>query len=111
MFLGIPRFDEKIAPEPNTGCWLWSGAVCGNGYGSIKHEGRAMGAHVFAWEHATGRKMRRGWHLLHRCDTPLCCNPKHLKPGYPKTNMRDMIRKGRGRGQWTQETRPNRSRA
>ena len=106
MYLGIPRFDDKIAPEPNTGCWLWTGAVAGNGYPSFKVEGRAVGAHVFAWETFHGRKMRRHWKLMHRCDTPLCCNPHHLKPGHHKTNMRDMIRKGRGKGQWTAENRP-----
>src|ERR1700754_4656307 len=111
MFLGIPRFDDKIMPIPETGCWIWMGAVAGNGYGSIKHHGRAVGAHVFAWEHHHHRKMRRHWKLLHRCDTPLCCNPHHLRPGLHRTNMRDMIAKGRGKGQWTPLTRPVRAKA
>ena len=29
------RFWAKVYPEPNTGCWLWSGATTGNGYGII----------------------------------------------------------------------------
>jgi hypothetical protein len=116
MFLGIPRFDDKISPEPNTGCWLWTGAVAGNGYPSFKHCGSAVGAHCFAYrtwrkaEIAAGRPapppLRKGQKLMHKCDTPLCCNPLHHKPGSHMANMRDMIAKGRGKGQWTPETRP-----
>lgn len=109
IFLGIPRFDEKIELDPATGCWLWRGAIAGNGYGSIKHCGAAVGAHCFAYR--IWRKMEldegrvhppllRGMVLMHRCDTPLCCNPEHGKPGTHTENMRDMIRKGRGKGQW-----------
>lgn len=30
------RFDSKYIPEPNTGCWIWTGAISGGtGYGSF----------------------------------------------------------------------------
>ncbi len=29
------RFWDKVVPEPNSGCWLWIGAVTPTGYGVI----------------------------------------------------------------------------
>jgi hypothetical protein len=25
----------KISPEPNTGCWIWTGAISDTGYGNV----------------------------------------------------------------------------
>lgn len=33
--------------------------------------------------------------MLHRCDTPACCNPSHLFLGTAKANHDDMAAKGR----------------
>jgi HNH endonuclease len=38
--------------------------------------------------------------VLHTCDNPPCCNPRHLFLGTPKDNTDDMISKGRARF-WT----------
>lgn len=97
MFTGVERIDAKIEPVPHCGCWLWTGAVAGNGYGSVREPGtgKRVGAHKLVYELVTGHKVRRGLVLLHACDTPTCCNPAHLKPGKHLTNMRDMVRKGR----------------
>jgi hypothetical protein len=40
-------------------------------------------------------KIPTGLHVLHHCDNPPCCNPKHLFVGTDKDNIEDMIRKGR----------------
>jgi hypothetical protein len=101
VITGVMRFDEKLMPVPECGCWIWTGAVAGNGYGSFKDCGTAVGAHAFAWRTFFKRSIPKGKKLMHRCDTPLCCNPMHLKPGSHTANMRDMIRKGRGRGQFS----------
>lgn len=97
MLTGIERIDAKLMPVPHCGCWLWTGAVAGNGYGSVRAPGTGerMGAHRLVYELVTGKKVRRDLVLLHSCDTPTCCNPAHLKPGKHTTNMADMVRKGR----------------
>jgi hypothetical protein len=98
--LGIPRFDDKIMPIPGCGCWIWMGAVAGNGYGSIVECGVAVGAHCFAWRKFYKKRIPKGYKLMHSCDQPLCCNPHHLKPGTHSRNMRDMVKRGRGKGQF-----------
>jgi len=42
------RFATKWTPEPNTGCWLWTGAVGLNGYGIIWLDGNDNVADMIA---------------------------------------------------------------
>jgi hypothetical protein len=92
------RFMDKVSPEPNTGCWLWTGAIVPSGYGSMRLGGRAEGtrsAHLIAWEVHRGT-IPAGLYVCHRCDVRHCVNPDHLFLGTAKDNADDMWRKGRG---------------
>jgi hypothetical protein len=61
------------------GCWLWDGCVNPD-HGRIKVGGRPEYAHRAAYA-AFVRPLVRGEYVLHRCDTPRCCNPEHLYVG------------------------------
>jgi hypothetical protein len=72
------RFDEKWMPEPNTGCWLWTGAVGLTGYSQIKVDGRCSTAHRVGWKLYRG-PIPSGLVVDHLCRTRACVNPDHLR--------------------------------
>ena len=87
-------------PEPNTGCWLWTGRLMDFGYGCVPgHKSGLHTAHRLAWALANGPiPIGSGHHgtcVCHRCDTPSCCNPNHLFLGSMGDNNMDRVRKGR----------------
>jgi len=93
---GVPepeRFWSFV--ERGEGCWLWKGGLSGSGYGNFWSDGKTVRAHRYAWEITHGRPVPEGLYVLHRCDTPRCCNPEHLFVGTLRDNSRDMAAKGR----------------
>lgn len=90
----IERFWEKVSPEPMSGCWLWTGADYGKGYGSFYDGHNIRSAHIFSYEHYVGA-VPDGLILRHRCDLPPCVNPDHLVPGTQLQNMQDAVLRGR----------------
>lgn len=60
-------------PPPRPDCWLWTGTVIPNGYGSSG--GRS--AHVVAYESVFG-PVPKGLELHHVCEVRICVNPLHL---------------------------------
>lgn len=88
------RFAGKFAPEPNTGCWLWTASVNRKGYGRIGVGDAAALAHRVSWELHRG-PIPGGLCVLHKCDVPACVNPDHLFLGTVPDNTADCIAKGR----------------
>lgn len=96
-------WDAMTVPEPNSGCLLWLGYACPQGYGRVSVRGkrnRSCTAHRAAYECAYG-PFDESLTICHSCDTPLCVNPEHLFIGTQKDNLRDMRAKGRAR-EWGQ---------
>lgn len=94
----ISAFWAKVAVNPDDeSCWLWKNSKDRNGYGHFKLGGRTQYSHRVAWQLANGN-IPEGLDVCHSCDTPSCCNPKHLFLGTHQDNMDDMANKGRQRG-------------
>lgn len=89
--------DLKARCEVNEGgCWLWTGNTNPYGYGRTSINGKAFDCHRAAWFLAYG-PIPKGLYVCHTCDTPQCCNPKHLFIGSQSDNLRDYYAKGRHR--------------
>jgi len=89
------RIEERTIPEPNTGCFLWTGALV-HGYPEISVNSKSKRAHRVSYEVANG-PIPSGLCVLHACDTPACVNPAHLFLGTARDNVHDCIKKGRRR--------------
>ena len=93
------RFWAKV-DRSNGGdaCWLWTGYTKRNGYGSytVGTRGAAVTRHVhrISYELTYG-PIPPGACVCHHCDTPSCCNPRHLWIGTQYENLADMTAKGR----------------
>jgi hypothetical protein len=86
--MGLPeRIATRIAPEPNTGCWLWLGSYSHNGYGQVWFNGGNLRAHRVFWEDENG-PIPDGLELDHLCKVRCCVNPAHLEAVTRKENIR-----------------------
>lgn len=79
------RFIAKVSPEPTSGCWLWTGATNGFGYGKFYLSQSRVYAHRFSYE-AHVAPVPPGMHLYHKCRNTLCVNPAHLEPSSNREN-------------------------
>jgi len=91
----LERFIERI---PESGCWIWTGALVGMGYGKAcwvvdgqRKQGRA---HRVVYEELC-KPLRAEVCLLHRCDVACCVNPAHMRLGSQSENHAEMVAKRR----------------
>jgi HNH endonuclease len=83
---GLPiRIENKIVPEPNTGCWLWTGSLLSTGYGRIWRDKKELLMHRVVYEFIKG-PIGPALEIDHLCRTRACCNPDHLEVVTSKIN-------------------------
>jgi hypothetical protein len=90
-------YEGRIQPEPNSGCWIWTGSRNTKGHGEVRINWQKHYTHRLSWELRNG-PIPDGLWVLHKCDNATCCNPDHLYLGTHNDNMRDMVVAGRHGG-------------
>ena len=98
-----PRFLAKVAHEPTSGCWLWTGSVSLWGYGQFAVGRRTASAHRVAWEIFRGL-IPDGYEVDHLCRTKICVNPDHLEPVTHAENIRRGGQLLKATAYWTSKT-------
>lgn len=88
------RFMESVSPEPNSGCWLWTGNVNKNGYGRFGFNKKVFLAHRVSYQYFCNADIDKKI-VCHKCDVPSCVNPDHIFAATPDVNSKDMVAKGR----------------
>lgn len=86
----LERMEKFVIRDPNSGCWLWSGALTYNGYGRIGFPGKPSGGvytHRITYELYVG-DIPKGMEIDHKCRVRSCVNPLHLEVVSHAENMR-----------------------
>jgi hypothetical protein len=91
------RFWDSVDVTGPEECWLWissTGVRERTGHVRIWHRGVRTYAHRVAFL-LSGGQIGEGQMVLHSCDVPACCNPRHLRCGDAAANARDRDQRGR----------------
>lgn len=85
-------YPDRVQVQPD-GCWLWTGAKTGNGYGMVRSSrskttplSRVFLTHRLSYEHYIG-PIPEGTEIDHLCCVKACVNPDHLDAVPHQVNM------------------------
>ena len=93
------RFLNHVSMEPMSGCWIWTGVIRKNGYGSAHSGNEKDGtdkvelAHRLSYQLFKG-EIPRGLEIDHLCRFRCCVNPDHLEA------VTSMVNNHRGMSPW-----------
>ena len=92
------RFWKNVSPEPNTGCWIWTGGLNDHGYARITHKskGKSFTVLISPWSYKRFvGPIPSGHNIRHKCLIRCCVNPDHLTTGTHSQNCMDKPREVR----------------
>jgi len=90
----LERFWSHVDKRGDDECWEWQAAKdkYGRGKFTLNHSTFLSNRLAYFISHGS---IDDALGVLHTCDHPFCCNPRHLFQGTQLDNIRDMMRKGR----------------
>lgn len=83
----VALIESKLVETPD-GCWLWTGAVNGAGYGIVVWATKCYRVHKLMNERHEGTPVEPGLEVDHKCSHRACCNPAHLERVTKSENLR-----------------------
>lgn len=88
-------FPDRVLPEPNSGCWFWTGAIDSgrSHYPILIRDGSRFPVHRISAQLRFGA-IPTGAMVLHKCDQKTCVNPEHLEIGDNRKNVQDAHARG-----------------
>lgn len=102
----VARYHSHVLVRSDTECWLWTGAISGNGHGRFQlgdaylpgPDGTRRRVTYVVIAHRFGFALHHGVDALlrvpllaHRCDNPLCQNPRCWRESNHTINRREYI--------------------
>jgi hypothetical protein len=90
----LAKFWSHVQIGRPQDCWPWLRGRDGKGYGAFAYRGRVLIASRLAWaiEHGS---VPQDMQVLHTCDNPPCCNPRHHYLGSHESNVADRVARKR----------------
>ena len=79
------RLLRRVSVDGN-GCWLWTGHINHNGYGTLWYLGKTTRAHRLSHEVHVG-PIPTGLQIDHLCRVRRCVNPAHLETVTSRENV------------------------
>jgi hypothetical protein len=89
------EYWEKVDVTKSDKCWNWLGAVNKDGYGRVRFQGKLIYSHRLSLIYQQPNIDLDKKIVMHICDNPKCCNPKHLILGTHADNQNDKFKKQR----------------